>query len=260
MVNQEVEELQPELVDIPERDRRQYSTIAFPYTDLEAVVTMARALKDQHGTTPCSEEQLAVWLGQTANGGTFRSRLSAGKMFGLIEAQKGRVTLTDGGLSVVDYNLGAGAKADAFLRVPLYSALYEQFKGHVLPPASALERQMVSLGVAAKQKERARQTFLKSAHYAGYIDQQSSRFIRPGVGAIPAPQTDTATTEKHGGGGDEPPNLDPFILGLLRKLPPADAAWPIQDQAKWLRTAASIFGLMYPAEGSISVEVVENKS
>ena len=40
---------------------------------------------------------------------------------------------------------------------------------------------------------------------------------------------------------------DPLIQGLVDRLPKPDGIWPLDDRAKWLRTAASIFGLVYKA-------------
>jgi hypothetical protein len=44
-------------------------------------------------------------------------------------------------------------------------------------PPPAIERQVVDLGVSPKQKERARQTFMKSTQYAGFIDASTGRFV-----------------------------------------------------------------------------------
>lgn len=38
---------------------------------------------------------------------------------------------------------------------------------------------------------------------------------------------------------------DPLIQGLLDRLPTPNAVWSLDDRAKWLRTAAAIFGLIY---------------
>lgn len=40
-------------------------------------------------------------------------------------------------------------------------------------------------------------------------------------------------------------DLDPMILGLVKKLPPADSDWDVTERIKWLRTAANIFDLVY---------------
>jgi hypothetical protein len=37
------------------------------------------------------------------------------------------------------------------------------------------------------------------------------------------------------------------IQGLLDRLPKPNGIWSLDDRAKWLRTAASIFGLVYKA-------------
>ena len=59
--------------------------------------------------------------------------------------------------------------------------MYDQYKGNALPPPPAIERQVEQLGVSPKQKERARQTFMKSAQYAGFIDSATGRFVKPGI-------------------------------------------------------------------------------
>lgn len=57
----------------------------------------------------------------------------------------------------------------------------------------------------------------------------------------------------NGSGG----NLHPFIEGLLKTLPAPETEWSSSDQAKWLQTAASIFGLIYKSDGSVIVAVKE---
>ncbi len=38
---------------------------------------------------------------------------------------------------------------------------------------------------------------------------------------------------------------DLLIQGLVERLPEPDAIWSLDDRAKWLRTAASVFDLVY---------------
>lgn len=40
---------------------------------------------------------------------------------------------------------------------------------------------------------------------------------------------------------------DPLIQGLVTRLPKPDGVWPLEDRAKWLRTAAGVFDLIYKA-------------
>jgi hypothetical protein len=57
---------------------------------------------------------------------------------------------------------------------------------------------------------------------------------------------------------------DPLIQGLMDRLPHRNETWTLDERAKWLRTAASIFGLVYKARDGehreISVTLVEDSS
>lgn len=232
-----------------EERRRFRSEIVFPYADLQSAVELAQTINDRAGSSADNEE-LAVWMGQTASGGTFRTRLGAAKMFGLIETGQGRATLTQLGRDVLEKSDKAHAsRIAAFLNVELFQAMYNQFKGGMLPPPPAIERQVVELGVSPKQKERARQTFMKSAQYAGFIDPSSGRFVKPGIVAreeSPHQEDRNEEGRKHGGNdGDGPPGLHPFVQGLLKELPKAGDVWPEDQRKLWLDTAASIFKMIY---------------
>jgi hypothetical protein len=245
--------------------KRIQSEIEFPYSDMESAIEVAETVHARAGTS-CEAEELAAWMNQSITGGTFRARLSAARLFGFVERGQGRVTITPLGRQVLDPENQRAARVEAFLNVPLYSAMYEQNRGNVLPPAAALERQMLGLGVSPKQTERARQTFTKSAQYAGFIDATTGRFIKPGnTGARSdeaKPDREPEKREKRTGGGDGGglDDLHPFIVGLLRTIPPAQIGepkpeWPIAEQVKWLQTAASIFGLIYEAtDGRVKIE------
>src|SRR5260370_19375285 len=84
-----------------EERKRFRSEIEFPYSDLESAVEIAQTIHSKAGTS-CEIDELAAWMGQTATGGTFRTRLGAARMFGLIETGQGRATLTQPGRDVLD--------------------------------------------------------------------------------------------------------------------------------------------------------------
>jgi len=54
---------------------------------------------------------------------------------------------------------------------------------------------------------------------------------------------------------DEGGISDLLIRGLVNRLPSPDSTWSLDSRAKWLRTAASIFGLVYRADGSERGEI-----
>jgi hypothetical protein len=47
--------------------------------------------------------------------------------------------------------------------------------------------------------------------------------------------------------GDDGWTTDILIQGLVDRLPKPNSIWSLDDRARWLRTAASIFGLVYKA-------------
>lgn len=57
---------------------------------------------------------------------------------------------------------------------------------------------------------------------------------------------------------------DHLVQGLLDRLPKPDGVWPLEDRARWLRTAACIFDLVYKAgdgeQGDIRVALVTQES
>lgn len=57
--------------------------------------------------------------------------------------------------------------------------------------------------------------------------------------------------------GDDCGTTDLLIQGLVDRLPKPNSIWSLDGRARWLRTAASIFGLVYKASngehGEISV-------
>jgi hypothetical protein len=231
-----------------EEKKRFRSEIEFPYADLESAVELAQTIHSKAGSS-CEVDELAAWMGQSATGGTFRTRLGAARMFGLTENAQGRTTLTQLGRDVLDGSGGdRAARVAAFLNVELFRVMYEQYKGNPLPPPPAIERQMDQLGVSPKQKERARQTFMKSAQYAGFIDSTSGRFVKPGIAQKDEGSGQKVRQEDRGSGGGsdgEPPKIDPIIQGLLSRLPKSGDVWPEAERKLWLDLLAGSFKLIY---------------
>lgn len=160
----------------PEREQ---STIQFPYADLDEAIRLAKQILDA-GAVPLDRDQLASVVGQVPRSGAFGAKVSAGRMFGLIDNITGKYQLTELGFEILDPARAPAAKATAFLNVPLYRKLYEDFKGRQLPPKGpALENLFVSMGVAIKQKERARRTFESSARSAQFFNATEDRLVLP---------------------------------------------------------------------------------
>ncbi|MFL6315054.1 MAG: hypothetical protein ACJ71W_23350 [Terriglobales bacterium] len=242
----------------PEESGQGRSTIKFPYLDLDDAVEVAKAIHTAGGTS-CQKDQLAAQLEQSATGGGFNLRLITAKLFGFVSYDRGTVSLTSLGQKISDPEKQKSARVEAFLAIPLYKAIYEQFKGTTLPPNAGLESAMETLGVAPKQKDKARQVFQRSATQAGFFAYGNNRLVPPTIKASGEPEK-----PKDDPGGSNPEDddkkdkgkkLDPFIQGLLAQLPPAKTPWPIEARKKWLQLAASVFDVMYSAKDGDSGEL-----
>ncbi len=232
---------------------RERSTISFPYNDLDQAVRVASAIH-RIGGTNCQREQLAAALNVAPTGGGYSLLLQTAKIFGLVTYGQGTVQLTALGQQINDPTQEKVAKANAFLVVPLYKAIYEKFKSGTVPPPGALENEMAGLGVAKKQTDKARQTFQRSAQQAGFFGFSPDRLVMPAVGSgAPDQKKDddpvrTQNPEKKSGDDGNGVGRHPFIQGLLKELPSEGKDWATADRVKWLKAAAMIFDLIYTNE------------
>lgn len=250
---------------------RKQSTILFPNVDLMAAVEVAKAVYSRHGLSACPLDELAAEMGVTMSG-NFRIRTSAARMFGFIEKDgQSAVKLTDLGSRLITPESEADAKAAAFLSVPLYNQIFENYRGKMLPPPKALEREMISLGVVDNQADRARQVFQRSATQAGFFNSGEGRLVRPKMSSLgnetaeikESPSSAPPTVEydspprRYGGGGD---GYHPFVQGLLQTMPEPGTVWAIEGRAAWLEAAANIFKLIYQGDGKIIIKAESEKS
>jgi len=253
--------------------RREVSTIAFPYENLDGAIEIARAIHELNGSES-EVDQIAAQLRMSPKSSGLRTQIASAKTFGLTTNSQGKVALTRLGSQICDPHQEKAARVEAFLTVPLYRAIFDKFRGSALPPDNGLEAAIVSLGVAQKQKERARQIFKKSAQQAGFFQFGTDRLVSPAIknsAAAPAieeepkekdirDEPDRQRKTKDSGGGE----YHPFIEGLLRKLPPAETDWPMEGRAKWLEAAIKIFDLMYSdsedSRRSISIDLKKDSA
>ena len=260
---------QPESQD-GDSGKRERSTIEFPYLDLDDAVEIAKAVHAVGGSG-CQWDQLAAHLDQAAKGGGFRIRVQTAKMFGYLTYDRGTITLSDSGKRVADPEQEKAGRVEGFLTIPLYKAVYEQFKGGVLPANTGLETAMVTLGVAQKQKDKARQVFQRSATQAGFFQYGTSKLVMPSVklsapaaAPVTVPDAEPDKKKKKEKEEDDAPRLHPLVEGLLKELPEPKTEWPLDDRRNWLEMVSSIFNVIYKnsddSRGSLRVTVEKNSS
>lgn len=235
-----------------EDGKRERSTVEFPYMGLEDAVSVAKGIHSVVGSGVCQHDQLAAALEMSMNSSGYRMRLSAARVFGVADPVSGGMKLTDLGHMIVDSAHEREAKARAFLNVELFKKLYDLYRGKMLPPPSALEREMANLGVAQKQTERARQVFQRSAEVAGFFEMDRAKLIMPAGVIDAAPIEEKKEPEKkvgNGGSGGSDLHLDPLLVALLKKIPTDPVAgWPGANRVRWFRTFAMNVSQIYDSE------------
>jgi hypothetical protein len=241
------------------------STIRFPYLDQDDSVELAKKVFELGGRS-CDKIALATAFNVSAEGGAFGMRLATAKMYGFIVAEKKAVSLTDLGQRAVDPTTEKQARAESLLEVPLYAKLYEDYQGQLLPGNDGLETHIVKLGVAPKQKDKARQVFQRSARQAGYFSIANNRLAAPQFKPISDSRNNGSvegdsdeTRKKHETPPPPPPppqgpELPPYVQLLVSKLPEPETMWGMSGRKKWLEAALKIFDLVYEEDPTDSEE------
>jgi hypothetical protein len=252
------------------QESRDRSSISFPYNNLNDAIDVARAIHSNVSGGDCDDAQLSAWLHMSAKSSGYRVQLSAARMFGLVETAAGRHKLTPLGKTAMDPQREREARAKAFLNVPLYARVYDEYKNGVVPPAAAVERDFVRLGVIEKQKSRARQVFEKSAEQANFFEHGRNRLVMPGFAVRDEPEEradesgkdDQQDKGKGSGNNGGPPvglDLDPLLIELLKKIPPTHEGWAAPQRLRWFKTFAMNVSQIYdeddnPVELEIKLE------
>lgn len=240
------------------------SSVSYPYFDLTDSITVARVIHENRGTS-CTPDQLASELKYKSTlSGTYQTRVSAAKQFGLVRSDNGDIYVTDRArtiLAPVFENEAKRLRVEAFLEVNLFKLVYEKFKGTTLPSKMGLRNLFISgFGISEDRADPAIRVFMDSAMQAAmFPNDDQSRLVVPtflekaDVNKPPLHSPDTTLTHKEENRkiskrddfDKEGGQYHPFIQGLLQKLPNPDSEWSLEARKKWLTTAENIFGLMY---------------
>lgn len=228
--------------------KRQQSGIPFPYVPLTDVVSLARAVEKRGHV--CRVEEVAADLDQQMSSGAFRSRLSAARMFGAAGIVRGDIRLTPLGLAMCSPETAAEALAEAFLNVPLYQRLYEQYAGHKLPPDEGIEESIRRHGVPDKQVVKARQVFARSADAAGFFQSGRDRLVRPASSSLRTePGGASVSREPPVRRAEAAPMANhQLIAGLVAKLPPEGHKFTARQRQRWLEAAKVNLELIYASD------------
>ena len=157
---------------------------AYPYYDLEACIKFVSNIKDLGGSKErVKKSLLAKQVGLAESTPSFFQRLSASKVFGIIQGW-GEYGLTELGRNYF-YPQSEKAKTDALLSMFLtpraFAFIVKRFDGERLPTTEIMGNILhQELGVPDSWKDRVAQTFNRSAHFSGIID--NAGFLRYDAG------------------------------------------------------------------------------
>lgn len=245
------------------KPKRIMSTVEFPYNSLESCVEVVQKIHSRVGRSVATPDQVAAWLDSTVTSGTYKLRMSATRMFGLIAGERGAIRITELAARAVDPATADQAKAEAFQNVELYKKVYEENRGRMLSKAAGLEAEMVALGVSPNQKEKARQIFEKSAREAGYFASGAGRLVEPTFNGAPVsaiirdvPEPEPEVKKplvKPGQSEVSAVANDPLVQGLLSRMPPPERGWPVAERARWLQALAMNLSLIYDDQGEVTI-------
>jgi len=170
----------------------------------------------------------------------------------VVSKGRGPITLTELGRLLIDPQTSAEARITAFLSVPLYKALFDRFKGQLLPGGSGLEAELQRLGVTSKQTDRARQAFHRSARHAGFFHAGAERLVMPPMRDQTSSVADVEPSTQETAVN---PSLqtgytfsDPLIEGLVRRLPKAGETFTSAQRKKWIGLAENILEAVFGTE------------
>lgn len=144
----------------------------YPRYDLEEAIKLIQILS-KLGRKNVSEKSVAAETGKSITNSSFLGRVSSAKQFALISKDGGKLSLTQLGNEIM-FPLDDVTKADAirkaFTMPTLYKELIDAFGGTKIPEYASLGNRLLNdYGIEAGAKDIAAKNFVRSAEYAGVI-------------------------------------------------------------------------------------------
>jgi hypothetical protein len=248
--------------------KRAISGVAYPYFDHDTSIKVAEVIQNVGGGS-CASDFLAAKLGYASiRSGTYLTRVAAARMFGYVSTSDGNFFVTERGRAIVSPVMpedSVVAKVEGFLSVPLFSRVFDEFKGKQLPPDVGLGNLFLNTyKIVPDRVDSALRVFLSSAEQCGFFQSGRDRLIKPSVSQShvkpPVTPETPATQElplpadkpRGGGGGDGGAGgVDTAIIGLLRKLPAQGEGWTTAEQNRFLTAFTHTIQFLYPTADEI---------
>ncbi len=173
------------------RKRPVRSPYLFPAYDLGSALILVGCVENQGGGM-LTEESLAVALRSSAKSSSFKLRALTARQFGLMTKDGDRLTTTPLGKAIFKPTREGEkeeALSQAFLRIPLFKAVTDRFKGQPLPQTdvfrNVLEREF---GIDAQRVSAAERRLRDSAREAGLMrDAGTNTYLSTDLNLVTLP-------------------------------------------------------------------------
>jgi hypothetical protein len=231
------------------------SETRFPAYDLLSSLGVADVIHKQGGGTATAEHLSSYLDYKGVNNGAYLARVSAARAFGFIQKVGDSFAPTPLARQILApvYDVDAKkALVDAFLNVPLYKRIYEDFRGKELPPGLGMKNALrLQYGILGTRVETAYKVLMDSAEQAGFFATRAGAKTHliipafPGSPSQPNPpaQEQRETTTSHGGGGNSGGGSDGRgdVHSNGRTIDDASSTGMQGVKAKYLSTLIKLF-------------------
>jgi hypothetical protein len=231
--------------------------MSVPYFNLSSSIEVAKVIHAKAGGR-VTREQLAAHLKyKSKDNGAFMSRVTAAKMFGLIEQEGDQLHITSRGRDIAAPITTEGlesAKVAAFLEVNLFRAIYEELGGAAMPEEAGMRHLIERYGVITARVAPSVRILRESAEEAGFFKSAAGRMVLPSIGTgkrdTQARRDDAPSDPQRfgGGGGNGGGNfgdIDPAIIGLLKRLPPGGTPLPAARRKQLIEAFTATINYLY---------------
>lgn len=205
------------------------SGLRFPIYNLLSSIEVVKKIHEKGGGSAAGD-QLASFLGYgSTNNGAYLSRIGAARVFQLIEKSGNAFVLTSLAKRLVSPVFPEDekeAKIEAFLAVPLFNKVYDEFRGQQLPAEAGLKNALIRFGVVPSRVDFAYRALVESADTAGFFDARNgarSHLVKPTISNRSAAIATPAAQNTAEAAATPPPSGN---------LPPAASVTAEQSDAK----------------------------
>ena len=158
---------------------RHFSGIAFPAYALSDSIDVAHAIHNKGGGYATREQTAAFLEYKSTSNGAYLSRVGAAKLFGLLVEENKTIRLKPLAIKILmpeSDEERQSALIEAFFTVPLFKAVYDEYRGKDLPEGLGLRNALRNkFQVVPKRIDFAFRALFDSAQTAGFFNTRGNR-------------------------------------------------------------------------------------